>query len=149
MSNSFQPDILVLCCGSALAAGSLLPEGYRNEEGFRARFVRLPCGSKLESVNLVKLIERGIDGVVVITCPEGACRSIFGSARAGNRVRYAATCLEEAGIGAARLGVVHGQGLGEKEMIAVAEERARAVHDLGPNPMKLEVDTIAGEEYAR
>ena len=136
MSETFEPEIVLLYCGRSLAEGEYLSEGMKKYSGFKARFVMLPCSSKVEVVYLVKLIEQGAEGVMLVACPTKQCQFLVGSARAENRIRYARKLLAETGLGADRFSIVLKQGVSADEIVDVAEEHANAVRQLGPNPVK-------------
>lgn len=136
MNESFVPDIIVLYCGCSLAQGDYLPEGAMKGGTFKGRFIMIPCGHKIELVYLIKMIEQGADGVVMVVCPQEKCRSLTGSIRAKNRVRYARHLLEEVGEHGERFGVVEGLGLSSEEIKALARERADIVREIGENPLK-------------
>jgi F420-non-reducing hydrogenase iron-sulfur subunit len=137
MSDVFEPDVLLLYCGRALNNSDSLPEGARKGNGFKARFVMMPCSSKIETGNLVKLIEQGADAVVVVACPGTQCQFTVGSSRAEHRVRRAGAILEEVGMSGDRVGMLRRSGLSADEMLSIAEERAGVVRPLGRNPMKV------------
>lgn len=132
----FEPEIVVLYCGRGLAADDYLPEGTKNGSGFSVKFVMIPCSSKIETGYLVKLIEQGNDGVMLVACPENQCQFFIGSSRAENRINHARTLLDEAGMGSDRLGMVRGHNLTVDEILSFAGERANIVRALGKNPMK-------------
>jgi coenzyme F420-reducing hydrogenase delta subunit len=136
MSDAVDLEITVLYCGRGLEEGGYVSEETKQGAGFRARFVMMPCTGKVEVGYLMKLIEKGVDGVQIVGCPEKMCRFLVGSNRAEKRVRFAGALLEEAGIGSARLGMARVQGLSVDQMMALAQERAEAVRPLGQNPMK-------------
>jgi F420-non-reducing hydrogenase iron-sulfur subunit len=66
--------------------------------GCRIRKVALPCSGKLEVVFLLKALENGAAGVALFACPEGECSYMIGSARSGNRLRYARKILRDVGL---------------------------------------------------
>jgi coenzyme F420-reducing hydrogenase delta subunit len=136
MKTDFEPEVILIFCNGALNGDSYLPEGVKRGSGFKARFIRMPCSSKIETGYLVKLIERGADGIEVIACPGKKCQFIVGSARAESRVDYARTLLEEAGLSADRVGIRRKNHLTADEIMNIAEERANAIRPLGQNPMK-------------
>ena len=136
MSDVFEPEVVLLYCGRALADGDRLPEGVRSGSGFRVRFVMMPCSSKIEIAHLIKLIEQGADGIQVVACPGSQCRFTVGSSRAEHRVRHARAILEEVGMSGERVGMVRRGGLSRDDVMAIADERGRAVRDLGANPMR-------------
>jgi len=136
MSNGFEPDILLIYCSKALADNSHLPEGAKQCQGFKVRFVMMPCSSKIETRNLIKLIEEGADAVEVVACPGKQCRFTVGSSRAEHRVNHARTLLEEAGMSRGRVGMIRKNNLSADDMTGIAKGLADEIRPLGQNPMK-------------
>jgi coenzyme F420-reducing hydrogenase delta subunit len=135
-NQSFQPDITLLYCRQTLAQGVKPVEGRRAGEGFSARLVVLPCSSKVQLPHLMRLLEKGSDGLQIAACPSKACQHLVGSNRAERRLAYAQGLLEQVGMGAQRLGLERGAGLKLDDLLEMAGRRAEAVRALGPNPMK-------------
>jgi coenzyme F420-reducing hydrogenase delta subunit len=115
MNERFEPEVLVLYCGHSVSDGRGVSETVRRGDGFSTKAIMVPCSSKIEVAYMLKLIEQGNDGVVLVGCPERECRFLVGSARAEKG------CLT-----------------GE-DIMALAEERAGAVRELGRNPMRMSV----------
>jgi len=137
MNEVYHPEIVVLYCGRSLIKGEYLPEGTKKLSGCNARFVQMPCSSKIETGYLVKLIEEGIDGIVVVACPEESCQFLVGSLRAGGRIAHACALLDEVGMGVTRLGMFRRSiNSTAVDIMAIAEERAQMVLPLGQNPMR-------------
>jgi coenzyme F420-reducing hydrogenase delta subunit len=136
MTDLFVPEIVVLYCGRVIRADVHLSEIRKNGEGFRARFVMLPCSSKAEVGHFVKLIEEGADGVQLITCPEKACRFLTGNDAAKSRFKYAVQLLVETGMEGERLRMTRKSNLALEEMMTLAGEFAKTIFTLGENPMK-------------
>jgi coenzyme F420-reducing hydrogenase delta subunit len=139
MNERFEPEVLVLYCGHSVSDGRGVSETVRRGDGFSTKAIMVPCSSKIEVAYMLKLIEQGNDGVVLVGCPERECRFLVGSARAENRVKAARSLLEEAGIGQERLAMVRRGCLTGEDIMALAEERAGAVRELGRNPMRMSV----------
>jgi len=97
----------------------------------------MPCSSKIEPQHLLKLIEQGVDGVVVVACPEEQCQFMIGSNRAERRVKYAGTLLDEVGMSPDRLALVRRQGLSADDIMAIAGETASSISPLGQNSIKM------------
>ena len=66
----------------------------------------LPCSGKVTIPYLLKALENGADGVLLMTCPREACRFLEGSSRAGRRVRAVDDLMEETGLGRGRIRAV-------------------------------------------
>ncbi|MFC1964955.1 hydrogenase iron-sulfur subunit [Chloroflexota bacterium] len=136
MNEDFEPEIVVLYCGRSGTYENHLSEGTKQGSGFRTRLIMMPCSSKIETLHLVKLIEEGNDGVVLVGCPEERCQFLVGSNRAAKRLGHARTLLDEAGMSSNRLRMVRRENLSADDIMSLAEEEANAVRSLGQNPMK-------------
>jgi F420-non-reducing hydrogenase iron-sulfur subunit len=132
----FQPQITLLYCRQSLAADAKPVQGQRAGEGFSVRLVLLPCSSKVQLPHLMRLLEKGADGLQIAACPEKACQHLVGSNRAEKRIARGRGLLEQVGMGAERLGLDRGAGLSLDDLMEMAGQRAEAVRALGPNPMK-------------
>ena len=111
----------------------LTPEEAR---GHKVRLIRLPCSAKLSVVHMLRPFEEGIDGVLVLTCPENGCETLEGSRRARIRVREANKALDEVGLGSTRVMMKQAQGNDEERFLDALEELATLTQRLGPNPVK-------------
>jgi coenzyme F420-reducing hydrogenase delta subunit len=131
-----QPEIVVLYCRQALDAEERPPEGLRQAKGFSARLVLLPCSSKVEAYQMLKIVEQGADGVLLVACPEKACQFLVGSLKAERRVERARQLLQLVNMGPERVAIKRAAGLSLNDILALAGQRAQEVKALGPNPMK-------------
>lgn len=126
----------MLYCQQALDPQTRPPQGRSPAPGCSAQLVLLPCSSKMEAYQLLKLIEAGADAVELVACPPGTCRFLVGNDRAARRMAYAQGLLERAGMTGPRLGLSRGSDLTTQELLERAGQRAEQVKGLGPNPMK-------------
>ena len=131
-----QPEIVLLYCQHSVRRDADITAASARSNGFAVRAVLMPCSSKVQVSDVLKVLETGVDGVEVVACPDKACRFLVGSCRAEKRIRYACALLDQAGMGAARLGLSRAVGLTADELIDLAAARAQAVGPLGSNPMK-------------
>lgn len=134
--SQFEPEVVVLYCQRCACENTDLGAEADRANGFSVQPAMMPCSSKIEVPHILKILERGADAVEVVACPPDACQFLTGSLRAEKRVDYIRGLLDEAGVGAERVGISHGPGLSAKELIGLAASRAEAVKTLGPNPMK-------------
>lgn len=134
--EEFDPEIVVLYCQHCLAQNEEAKKKHNIGSGVKHRFLMIPCSSKVEASHVLKILSEGVDGVQVVGCKADQCRFLIGSIMAEKRVGYARKLLEDSLMGADRLGMNRGENLTFDELISIAEERARAVKPLGPNPMK-------------
>jgi coenzyme F420-reducing hydrogenase delta subunit len=97
--------IYVYYCSNSIDINVL--SGYFCEkQGNDISLVSLPCSGKIDIPYLIKAFETGADGVVLVTCPEGSCRSLEGNLRARKRTQAVESFLEEIGIEKGRMALV-------------------------------------------
>jgi len=129
------PEIVVLFCQQSVAKTVELANSYRSLPGLRMRLVVMPCSSKVEVGEILKMLEKGADAIQIVACPEEACRFLVGSNRAERRVGYVRRLLEEIDFGPERVGIVRGMNLSAEQLLAWAKERADLIREPGPNPI--------------
>jgi coenzyme F420-reducing hydrogenase delta subunit len=92
-----KPAILAITC----AYGAFAMPEFVNKEHENYEVVRYPCVGKLDSVDLLKAFELGIDGVVVIGCADSEkfnCQYKDVGYWAQKRVEHACDLLETLGM---------------------------------------------------
>jgi heterodisulfide reductase subunit A-like polyferredoxin/coenzyme F420-reducing hydrogenase delta subunit len=97
------PQIIAFCCrNSAFEAGQMsktfnmpVPEGLK--------MIKVPCAGKIDLDYILTAFVEGADGVLVLTCHSGNCKSERGNIFAEWRVDDAHRMLEESGFGKERL----------------------------------------------
>ena len=136
--KSFTPEVVVLYCQHCLAKDVEVKAENSHTSGFKARFFVMPCSSKIEASHVLKILSEGADAVEVIGCKPDHCRFLIGSTMVEKRLEHAKHLLNEAFVGAERLGMERGEELSSIELESILENRAEAVRPLGPNPMKKE-----------
>ena len=89
-------SIALFCCeSSGFPAFEAVADQALREA---VELVRLPCTGKVEVFHLLKAVERGYAGVLVLGCPLDNCTNLRGSHRAAKRVETARKSLEAAGM---------------------------------------------------
>ena len=84
--SEFVPKIVAFCCEqsgypAADMAGTLKLKPPENVE-----IVRVPCAGRIETVYLLKALEKGADGVLIFGCYEENCQYLRGNLRAKSRL---------------------------------------------------------------
>lgn len=124
-----QPRITIFHCFNAIAN----PNGPE-DAGCEVKTVMMPCSSMTREVFLLRAFEAGADAVIVLVCPEGACRHLSGNTRAAKRVARVKELLDEIGLGGERLNIFNvprGDGLAVERII---KQTVSELAGLGPNP---------------
>ncbi len=97
-----EPVILAISCSYGPFA---MPE-LKNKKYKNTAFVRYPCVAKIDSLHLLKAIEHGVDGIVVISCSEDEqfkCQYKDVAFWSEKRVNHASLQLEALGLEKGRI----------------------------------------------
>jgi F420-non-reducing hydrogenase iron-sulfur subunit len=95
--------------------------------------VRLPCTGKVETGLLLRMLEGGSRGVLVLGCPKDNCENVRGSHRAEKRVAAARAALGEAGAGPQRVRMDFVSSVDSHRLLAVVKDFAASL-DKDANP---------------
>jgi len=87
--------VAFVCENSALKAAAQAREAGVLEA---VQLVRLPCSGKIEAGLILKCLEQGHPGVLVLGCPVDNCKFLKGNLRARARVELLQKTLAEAGL---------------------------------------------------
>jgi coenzyme F420-reducing hydrogenase delta subunit len=105
MMNENPLKLCLFYCSNSLDGGvARQSTTHMGEDEWTA--VSLPCSGKVDLLYLLKAFEKGADGVMLLTCPQGDCQFLEGNLRARKRCGAVAAILEEAGLGKEHIRVV-------------------------------------------
>ncbi len=91
-----ESKIVAFCCENS---GVKAAEAVADEAIHGAvEIVRLPCSGKVEIGLVLKALERGRPGVLILGCPKDSCKYLKGSHRAEQRVRMIHRILRDVGV---------------------------------------------------
>lgn len=76
-------------------------------ENIKLNAVSLPCSGRVNLLYLLKAIETGSDGVILLTCKIGECKFLQGNLRAQKRIEAIDDLLDEAGFGRGCIKCIH------------------------------------------
>ena len=98
--------VIGFCCKNAIESDPVLVEKgwHAFEPGIK--ILSVPCSSKVETLNIIKAFESGVDGIFVLGCKEKACRFLDGNDRAQRTVLYTKKLLKEIGLETDRLTMI-------------------------------------------
>jgi coenzyme F420-reducing hydrogenase delta subunit len=136
VSGNGTPRILAFCCqNSAFEAGEMadmfqmqLPEGLR--------MIKVPCAGKIDLDYILNAFVSGADGVLVMACHPGNCKSENGNTFAQWRVNEAYRMMEESGLEKDRLcfaGIASNMGSDFSHIVVDMEQK---INELGLSPLK-------------
>lgn len=77
------------------------------EAGIHVRVKEIPCSGKVDIPYIMHALESGMQGVCVLTCPQGDCTLAQGNYRAAMRVHSVQRLLKEIGSDPGRVQIIH------------------------------------------
>ena len=89
--------------------------------------VRLPCSGKAETGLVLRMLEAGSRGVLVVGCPKENCEYVRGSDRADRRVAAARAALADAGVRPERVRMEFVSSVESHRLLAVVRDFAASL----------------------
>ena len=130
------PGVIVYVCRNCVPGSGALPRQW-TQGAMRCLVREVPCSGKIDVQYLVHALESGVDGLCVVTCPEGDCRLAQGNARAEVRIRTVRRLLTEIGIEPGRVELLR---CSRDDPFELLEGRVRDALDrisaLGDSPLR-------------
>ena len=126
------PELLVFVCANSAAQALARARrgGWAPPAG--ARFIQVPCISKIDPAFVLQAFSEGFDGVLALSCFEDACFSLKGNTWLGYRADHLKNLLVEAGVDPERIrraGIAPSM---KKEPTAIIEAMAADLAKMGP-----------------
>jgi Fe-S oxidoreductase/coenzyme F420-reducing hydrogenase delta subunit len=134
-AGAFEPEIVALCCNWCGYAGADLAGVSRVQYPPNIRIIRIMCTGRVEPNHVLKALQLGADGVMIIGCHPGDCHYSSGNTRAVDVIEATREMLRPLGMdGRLRLEWISAaEGSKFGKVVAEFTEQVKA---LGPNPMK-------------
>lgn len=101
MSGEKNNTIALYCCENSSYKAFQAMKDTRGLE--KVEVIPLPCSGKIEMGIILKTLEVGYAGVLILGCPKDNCKFIRGNYRAEKRIEMVRSSLERAGINGDRV----------------------------------------------
>jgi len=98
------------------------------------KIVKMACSSMTRDIFLLRAFEAGADAVILLVCPEQACRYAEGSIRAKKRVAYVKSILDEIGMDGDRLAIFNTKAEESGAIKEIIQSTLEKLKIIGPNP---------------
>ena len=135
--SAFVPKIVAFCCDqSGYVAADMAGTLKLNLPG-NVEIVRVPCAGRIETIYLLKALEKGADGVLIFACYEENCQFLRGNLRAKGRLSYAHRLLEKIGLEKERLEICYLTTNSGVKFVEALQKKSEQLKKLGPNPGKI------------
>jgi coenzyme F420-reducing hydrogenase delta subunit len=95
--SSLLTNISLFYCANSLSTEEIQNCSSKIKD-IQINAISLPCSGRVNLLYLLKAIETGADGVILLTCPIGECNYIQGNLRAQKRIEAVDDLLVEAGL---------------------------------------------------
>jgi heterodisulfide reductase subunit A-like polyferredoxin/coenzyme F420-reducing hydrogenase delta subunit len=102
-SGNGTPRIVAFCCQNSAYEAGEMADVFKMKIPAGLRMIKVPCAGKIDLEFIMNAFVAGADGVLVMACHPGNCKSEKGNTYAGWRVNDALRMLEEAGFEKDRL----------------------------------------------
>ena len=131
---SFEPKILGILCNWCSYSGADLAGTSRKKYPANVRIMRVMCSGRVDPVFILKALESGADGVLILGCHPGDCHYAAGNYKTIRRVEMLKKLTDQMGIESDRIRldwVAASEGDNFAEIIKDMTEKIRK---LGPFP---------------
>ena len=136
MAN-FDPKIIAFCCDQSGYPAADMAETLKLKLPKNVEIVRVPCAGRIETIYLLKALEKGADGVLVFACYEENCQFLRGNLRARVRLTYAQRMLEKIGLEKERIEICHLATNSGARLAEALHRKSKQLKKIGPNPSKI------------
>ena len=133
----FIPKIVAFCCEQSGIPAAEMAETLNLSVHANLEIVPVPCAGRIETVFLLKALERGADGVIVFACYEENCQYLIGNMRAKSRLLYAQNLLQKIGLEKERLEICNIATNSGVKFVEILSDKVSQLRELGPNPLSL------------
>ena len=143
--KTFEPVIVAFCCHYCAYTAADMAGSMRLNYPANVKIVRVPCSGKVDTIHMLKALEKGADGVLVAGCLDGDCHFKNGNTKAARRVTFVQKLLQEIGIEPERLSMATmTAGMGTR-FAQTAVEFTEQIRQMGPNPVCATIEAKAAK----
>ncbi|MEM2142230.1 MAG: hydrogenase iron-sulfur subunit [Candidatus Thorarchaeota archaeon] len=130
-------NIIVFGCMQCMYAAADLAGTMKYQYDVSSRIIRMPCTARLDISFILKALQEGADGVLVIGCHPGDCAYKTGNLGAERRVRFARRLISQLGINENRVKMVFVSAAEGDKLAHEINVFAEEIRRIGPNPLRL------------
>ena len=131
-ARSWEPKIVAFLCNWCSYAGADLAGVSRLQYPTNVRIIRVPCSGRIDPLYIVRVLQEGIDGVLVSGCHPGDCHYISGNLVARRKFALLKSYLDYLGIEPGRVQFSWVSASEGSRFAALIEKVVEDVRALGP-----------------
>ncbi|NQT66044.1 MAG: hydrogenase iron-sulfur subunit [Actinobacteria bacterium] len=131
--NNWEPKIVTFLCNWCSYAGADLAGVSRLQYPPNIRVIRVPCSGRVNPFYIIKVLQNGIDGVLVSGCHPGDCHYISGNLVARRKFALLKSFLEYIGIEPGRVQFSWVSAAEGGRFVDIIEKVTSEIKKLGPS----------------
>jgi len=121
------------CCYAAADLAGTMKLQY----DVTSRLIRMPCTARLDIDFILKALQEGADGVLIVGCHPGDCAYKTGNLGAERRVRFARKLVGQLGLNEDRVKMVFVSAAEGDLFAREVNDFADEIRAIRPNPIRL------------
>jgi F420-non-reducing hydrogenase iron-sulfur subunit len=130
-------NIIVMGCMQCMYAAADLAGTMKLQYDVSSRIIRMPCTARVDINFILKALQEGADGVLIVGCHPGDCAFRTGNLGAERRVRFARKLIKQLGFNENRVKMVFVSAAEGDLFTQYINDYAKEIRELGPNPIRL------------
>ncbi len=130
-------NIVIFGCMQCCYAAADLAGTMKIQYDVSARIIRMPCTARLDINFIMKALQEGADGVLIVGCHPGDCAYKTGNLGAERRVRFARELVDKLGMNKERVKMVFVSAAEGEKFAKEINDFADKIREIGPNPIRL------------
>ena len=131
---SFEPKILGILCNWCSYSGADLAGTSRKKYPANIRIIRVMCSGRVDPVFILKALESGADGVLILGCHPGDCHYTAGNYKALRRMEMFKKFTDQMGIENDRIRLDWVSASEGDNFAAIIKDMNEKIKRLGPFP---------------
>jgi len=131
-----EPNIIAFCCQNSAFEAGKMAEAFNMPLPAGLKIIKVPCAGKVDIDYILSAFLNGADGVLVMTCHNGNCKSEQGNIFANMRVDDAHKMFEETGFENDRLKYVTLASNMGHDFSSTVIDMERKIKELGLSPLR-------------
>ena len=129
---SFEPKIVGILCKWCSYAGADLAGTSRKKYSPNVRIVRVMCSGRVEPMFILKALEKGADGVLILGCHPGDCHYQEGNYKTLRRFALLKKVLSQLGVEDERVRLEWVSASEADRYAKIVDDMTEKVRELGP-----------------
>ncbi|MDH7576347.1 MAG: hydrogenase iron-sulfur subunit [Bacillota bacterium] len=131
------PKLIAYACENSGALAAEFAQQLESQVQNDLQIVRVPCSGKIDVIYILKALERGADGVILLVCHRDNCKYVWGNERAEKRKEQVRKLLNDIGLEGDRVEIVHVAANQGNQFNTAVKAMAEKVRQFGTNPGKV------------